>query len=145
MPLASGTRFGPYEVLGSLGTGRMGEVYRARDTKLGRDVALKILSEPFSRDADRIARFGREAQLLASLSHPNIAIIHGVEEADGVCALVLELIEGETLGMRTWWRWRLAQRHVRHDRSRLLALSPSALAPSARRCQRKDQSELTIA
>ena len=75
----------------------MGQVYRARDTKLNRDVALKVLPEAFSLDADRLARFKREAQVLASLNHPNIAAIYGSEESDGVQALILEFVEGETL------------------------------------------------
>ena len=85
---------------GQLGRGGMGEVYRARDTKLGRDVALKVLPEPFATDPDRLARFQREARVLASLSHPNIGAIHGLEESDGVRALVLELVEGPTLADR---------------------------------------------
>jgi eukaryotic-like serine/threonine-protein kinase len=89
MALSSGTRLGPYEIIAPLGQGGMGEVYRARDTKLGRDVALKILPQAFAFDADRIARFKREAQVLASLNHPNIAAIHGLEESDGVQALIL--------------------------------------------------------
>ena len=97
MPLAPGTRLGPYEVTAQIGAGGMGEVYRARDAKLGRDVALKILPEAFVGDPDRVARFEREAQVVAALNHPNIAIIHGFQESDGVRALVLELVEGETL------------------------------------------------
>jgi eukaryotic-like serine/threonine-protein kinase len=81
MPIDVGVRLGPYEVTGSLGAGGMGEVYRARDTKLQREVALKVLPEPFAHDADRLARFQREAQVLASLNHPNIAAIDGLEEA----------------------------------------------------------------
>jgi eukaryotic-like serine/threonine-protein kinase len=81
MPLTPGTRLGPYEVQDPIGVGGMGEVYRARDTKLGRDVALKILPEAFAADADRLARFQREAQVLASLNHPNIAQIYGLEES----------------------------------------------------------------
>jgi len=103
MTLAAGTRFGPYEVTGPIGAGGMGEVYRARDTKLGREVALKVLPELFARDPERLARFEREAQLLASLNHPNIAHIHGVEESAGTnggTALVLELVEGPTLADR---------------------------------------------
>src|SRR6267378_1148610 len=100
MALNSGTRIGQYEVLGPLGAGGMGEVYRARDTKLGRDVALKILPDAFASDPDRLARFQREAQVLASLNHPNIAHIHGLEESDGVRALVMELVEGEDLSRR---------------------------------------------
>ena len=98
--LAAGTRLGPYEILASLGAGGMGEVYRASDTKLGRDVALKILPDAFALDVERIARFKREAQVLASLNHPNIAAIYGLEESDGVQALVLELVEGHTLADR---------------------------------------------
>src|SRR5215475_2793665 len=100
MPLPSGTRLGPYEVSALLGAGGMGEVYRARDTKLNRDVALKILPEAFTLDADRIARFRREAQVLASLNHPNIAAIYGFEDSGGTHALVLELVDGETLADR---------------------------------------------
>ncbi len=98
MPLPAGTRLGPYEILSPLGAGGMGEVYRARDSKLGREVALKVLPEILARDPDRMARFKREAQVLASLNHPNIAAIYGFEESDGVRALALELVEGETLG-----------------------------------------------
>jgi serine/threonine protein kinase len=100
MSLALGTRFGVYEVLAAIGAGGMGEVYRARDTKLGRDVALKILPESFVHDPDRVARFRREAQVLASLNHPHIAAIYGLEEANGSQFLVLELVEGETLAQR---------------------------------------------
>ena len=97
MTLTAGIRLGPYEILAPLGSGGMGEVYRARDTTLNRDVALKVLPEQFALDADRLARFKREAQVLASLNHPNIAAIYGFEEAHGVQALVLELVEGPTL------------------------------------------------
>ena len=100
MPLQPGARLGAYEVLAPIGSGGMGEVYRARDSKLHRDVALKILPELFAHDLDRLARFQREAQVLASLNHPNIGGIHGLEEADGVRALVLELVEGPTLADR---------------------------------------------
>jgi serine/threonine-protein kinase len=100
MPLPSGTRLGAYEILGLLGAGGMGEVYRARDTKLNRDVALKVLLPEVAGDPERLARFRREAQILASLNHPNIAHIYGLEEADGVVALVLELVEGPTLADR---------------------------------------------
>jgi hypothetical protein len=100
LTLTSGTRLGSYEILSSLGAGGMGEVYRARDTKLRRDVALKILPELFASDPDRLARFTREAQTLASLNHPNIAHIHGFEESGGVRALVMELVEGEDLASR---------------------------------------------
>jgi len=97
MGLASGRRFGQYEILSRLGAGGRGEVYCARDTKLGRDVAIKILPDIFISDRERLARFEREARMLASLNHPHIAAIYGVEDADGVRALVLELVEGETL------------------------------------------------
>jgi eukaryotic-like serine/threonine-protein kinase len=100
MSFSSGSRLGPYEVVASIGSGGMGEVYRARDTKLNRDVALKILPEISTGDPERVARFQREAQLLASLNHPNIATIHGFEESTGVRALVLELVEGPTLADR---------------------------------------------
>jgi len=98
--LTAGTRIGGYEVVAALGAGGMGEVYRARDTKLNRDVALKILPDAFALDADRIARFKREAQVLASLNHPNIGAIYGFEDGDGVHALVLELVDGPTLADR---------------------------------------------
>jgi len=97
---APGTRLGPYEIQSALGAGGMGEVYRARDTRLKREVALKILPESFASDPDRLARFQREAEVLASLNHPNIAAIHGLEESDGISALVMELVEGETLADR---------------------------------------------
>ena len=100
MSLAAGTRLGPYEILSALGAGGMGEVYRARDTKLNRDVALKVLPDSFATDPDRLARFQREAQVLASLNHPNIAHIHGLEDSGGVRALVMELVEGEDLAQR---------------------------------------------
>src|SRR5688572_31686462 len=95
-----GTSIGPYEILSALGAGGMGEVYRARDSRLGRDVALKVLPQAFAADSDRVARFRREAHVLASLSHANIAAIHGLEELDGVPVLVLELVEGPTLADR---------------------------------------------
>ena len=100
MSLITGARLGPYEITGTLGAGGMGEVYRARDATLRRDVALKILPELFAVDPDRLARFRREAQLLASLNHPNIAAIYGFEESTSVHALVLELVEGPTLADR---------------------------------------------
>jgi len=100
MALRAGTRLGAYEVISFLGAGGMGEVYRARDTKLGRDVALKILPESMAHDSQRMARFEREARTLASLNHPNIAAIYGLEESNGVRALVMELVEGETLAER---------------------------------------------
>jgi eukaryotic-like serine/threonine-protein kinase len=100
MVLTSGTKLGPYEIVAPLGAGGMGEVYRARDGKLGRDVALKLLSPLFTADADRVARFEREARLLASLNHPHIGAIYGFEDSGDVPALVLELVEGDTLDDR---------------------------------------------
>ena len=100
MPLTPGTTLGSYTVTAKIGEGGMGEVYQARDTKLDRDVALKVLPEAFTADPDRLARFEREAKVLASLNHPNIGSIYGLEEAEGVRALVLELIEGPTLADR---------------------------------------------
>jgi serine/threonine protein kinase/WD40 repeat protein len=97
MSLAAGTRLGGYEIVHLLGAGAMGEVYRARDAKLRRDVALKILPQLLAADPDRRARFTRESHVLASLNHPNIAGIHGIEEEDGVTALVLELVDGQTI------------------------------------------------
>ena len=94
MALQSGSQLGPYQILEPLGAGGMGEVYRARDTKLSRDVALNVLPDSVGRDHDRMARFTREAQLLASLNHPNIAAIYGVEEAGVGLALVLEYVDG---------------------------------------------------
>src|SRR5271169_2292814 len=97
MGLSSGTKLGPFEIVSPLGAGGMGEVYRARDTKLNRDVALKVLPKTLARDPERMARFKREAQVLASLNHPNIAMIFGFEESDGIRALAMELVEGQTL------------------------------------------------
>src|SRR3990172_7150678 len=100
MTLATGSKLGPYEILSLLGVGGMGEVYRAHDTKLNRDVALKVLPSEFAGDPERMGRFKREAQLLASLNHTNIAAIYGLEECDGVRALIMELAEGPTLADR---------------------------------------------
>jgi eukaryotic-like serine/threonine-protein kinase len=100
MSLPAGTRLGPYEILGPLGAGGMGEVYRARDTRLDRDVAVKALPQMFAADPERLARFEREAKLLASLHHPNIAGIHGLEESGGQRYLILEFVDGETLESR---------------------------------------------
>src|ERR1700680_19455 len=97
MPLSVGDKIGHYEILSLLGKGGMGEVYRARDSKLKRDVAIKVLPEAFARDAERMARFQREAEVLASLNHSNIAQIYGVEDSGGVRALVMELVPGEML------------------------------------------------
>ena len=100
MALASGTRIGSYEVVAQIGAGGMGEVYRARDTRLKREVALKILPDSFANDRERLARFQREAEVLASLNHPNIATIHGLEESGDTRAIVMELVEGDTLADR---------------------------------------------
>ena len=100
MTIAAGTRLGGFEILSLLGEGGMGQVYRARDTKLGREVAIKVLSEALAPSQKRLVRFEREARLLASLNHPNIATLHGLEEADGLRFLVMELVPGETLADR---------------------------------------------
>ncbi|HEY4579839.1 MAG TPA: serine/threonine-protein kinase, partial [Candidatus Acidoferrales bacterium] len=97
MPISPGTLLGQYEVLALVGAGGMGEVYRARDTRLEREVALKVLPEVFSREPERLARFQREARLLAALNHPNIATIHGLEHSDGTHYLVMEWVPGETV------------------------------------------------
>ena len=123
MSLTAGTRIGPYEISALLGTGGMGEVYRARDTKLNRDVAIKVLLPAVANDPDRLVRFSREAQVLASLNHPNIAAIYGLEDLEDVRALVMELVEGPTLAER------LSQEasHV----GRTLSGSPGEPDPSA--------------
>jgi len=100
MTLSTGSRLSHYEIISQLGKGGMGEVYQAKDQKLGRDVAIKVLPEEFAKDADRVARFQREAKLLASLNHPNIAAIYGLEESEGTNFLVMELVEGDTLDDR---------------------------------------------
>ena len=100
MALSPGTRLGPYEVTAQIGVGGMGEVYRATDTNLKRPVAIKVLPVSVAADPERLARFQREAEVLASLNHPNIAQIHGLEKSDGVTALVMELVEGPTLADR---------------------------------------------
>src|ERR1700688_1287683 len=100
MPLSVGDKLGHYEVLSLLGQGGMGEVYRARDTTLKRDVALKVLPSTFLRDSERMARFQREAEVLASLDHPNIGHIHGIVDSEDSRGLVLALIEGPTLADR---------------------------------------------
>ncbi len=100
MTLGAGTSLGPYEILSPLGAGGMGEVYRAKDAKLDREVAIKVLPEMFSRDPERVQRFQREAKVLASLNHSNIAAIYGFEKADKRNFLVMELVEGDTLGER---------------------------------------------
>src|SRR5215204_1499775 len=97
MALTTGARIGAYEITGTLGVGGMGEVYRARDGRLNRDVALKVLPDLFAADPDRLARFTRKAQTLAALNHPNIAHIHGLEDVGGLRALAMELVDGEDL------------------------------------------------
>src|ERR1700688_75203 len=97
MSLTAGTRLGPYEILAPLGTGGMGEVYRAKDTKLDREVAIKVLPSALAQDPERLARFEREAKVLASLNHPNIAQIYGIEESSSGRALLMELVPGQTL------------------------------------------------
>ncbi len=116
MPLAPGTQIGPYEIATPLGAGGMGEVVRARDTRLGRDVALKVVPEAFAQETERVARFQREAQVLAALNHPNIAAIYGFEDSGKIPALVMELVEGPTLA----------------DRMRQGALSPGEALPIAK-------------
>ncbi|HSC29598.1 MAG TPA: protein kinase [Vicinamibacterales bacterium] len=106
MPLAPGARLGPYEVVAAIGEGGMGEVYRAHDTNLHRDVAIKVLPAAFAQDPERVARFRREAQVLAALNHPHIAVIYGLEESDGTLALAIELVEGEDLAARRAHGWR---------------------------------------
>ena len=97
MPLTPGTDLASYRILSPLGAGAMGEVYRARDTRLGREVAIKVLPEHFAADEERLKRFEREAKSLASLNHPNIAQIFGVDQVAGTCFLVLELVPGESI------------------------------------------------
>ena len=100
MALESGSRLGSYEILDAIGAGGMGEVYRAKDTKLGREVAIKVLPEEFTQHPQKLARFEREARLLAALNHPGIATLYEVEESEGKPFLVMELVEGETLAER---------------------------------------------
>src|SRR6266705_3615582 len=121
MALTSGTKLGPYEIVAPLGAGGMGEVYRARDTKLGRDVALKLLPPLFAADADRVERFEREARVLASLNDRHIGAIYGFEDAGTIPALVLELVEGDTL----------------HDRVRRGTLPLSEAWPSRNRSPKR--------
>ena len=119
-----GTRFGSYTIRSLLGVGGMGEVYRAHDETLGREVAIKVLSPAFTAEPERRARFEREARMLATLNHPHIGAIYGVEEADGVRGLVLELVEGETLAERIARPGR-RPRHRRAAASRSVRRSPS--------------------
>src|ERR1017187_269919 len=100
MTISAGTHLGSYEVVAPIGAGGMGEVYQAHDTKLGRDVAIKVLPEAFAHDPERLARFQREAKMLAALNHPNIATIHGLEQSGSTSYLVMELVSGETLADR---------------------------------------------
>ena len=100
MALITGTHLGSYEITGAIGAGGMGEVYQAHDTKLGRDVAIKVLPEAFAHDPERLSRFQREAKMLAALNHPNIATIYGLEQSSGTSLLVMELVPGETLAER---------------------------------------------
>ena len=123
MTLAPGTRFGAFDVVGLIGVGGMGEVYRARDTRLDRDVAIKVLPDAFAADAGRLERFRREALALASLNHPNIAAIHGLEQSDGRHGLVLELVEGPTLA-----EW-IATRRQRPQATRAELAETSVFAP----------------
>ena len=97
MPLDVGTKLGTYTIQAAIGTGGMGEVYRAKDTKLGREVAIKVLHEALRQDAERLARFEREARVLASLNHPGIATLYGLETEGSIMYLVMELVHGETL------------------------------------------------
>src|SRR5262249_37090478 len=98
MTYGPGSHLGSFEIIAPLGKGGMGEVYRARDTRLKREVAIKILPDGFSQDADRLARFQREAELLATLNHPNVAAVYGIEKGGGITGIVLELVPGDTLG-----------------------------------------------
>src|SRR6202140_5670527 len=100
MALTGGTKLGSYEVVAQIGAGGMGEVYRAHDSKLARDVAIKVLPANFVNDSERLSRFQREARMLAALNHPNIATIYGLEQSSGVTCLVMELVSGETLAER---------------------------------------------
>src|SRR5207244_832907 len=100
MPLSPATRLGSYEIIAAIGAGGMGEVYRAHDIKLGRDIALKVLPEVFAHNAERMARFEREARVLATLNHPNIAAVYDLQELEGHCFLVLELVHGQTLSRK---------------------------------------------
>ena len=104
MPISIGTCLGPYEILASLSAGRVGEVYGTRDNKLGRDVALKVLPAALGNDAEYMARLQREAEVLTSLNHPNIATLYGVEQAIGLCALAMKLVDRPTVEECIQWR-----------------------------------------
>ena len=127
MALTPGTRLGPYEITAQIGVGGMGEVYRATDTTLSRQVAIKVLPESLASDAERIARFEREAKTLASLNHTNIAQIYGFEKSSGVHALVMELVEGPTLAER------IAQGAIPVDEALPIAKQPELLSTERRR------------
>jgi serine/threonine-protein kinase len=133
LALTPGTRLGPYEVVAQIGVGGMGEVYRATDTKLKHQVALKILPAALASDPDRLARFQREAEVLAALNHPNIAAIHGLEETDGVKALVMELVEGPTLADR------IAQGAIPIDEALPIAKQVAEALEAARTGHNNDQ------
>ena len=128
MALEVGSRLGHHDVTALIGEGGMGQVHQATDTKLNRQVALKILPEVFATDPDRLARFEREATVLASLNHPNIGHIYGLEEAEGQKALVLELIEGSTLADR------IAQGPIPADEARALNLTMPSAGLGVRTC-----------
>jgi serine/threonine-protein kinase len=125
MAISEGTRFGPYEIVAKIGAGGMGEVYRATDTNLKRDVAVKILPESFAKDKDRLARFQREAEILASLNHPNIATIHGLEQAGDQTVIVMELVEGPTLADR------IVEGPISSDEAMRIALQVAAALEAA--------------
>ena len=132
--LSSGDRLGVYEIGSPLGAGGMGEVCRARDTKLGRDVALKVLPDSLAHDPERLVRFEREAHLLAALNHPSIAHIHGLEDSTGTVALVMELVDGPTLAER------IAQAPFHSTmRCRLRSRSPRHLGLRVRRVRNADR------
>jgi serine/threonine-protein kinase len=122
MPLVAGASLGPYQILAPLGAGGMGEVYRATDTRLKRDVAIKVLPDGFATDPERLARFQREAELLATLNHPNIAAIYGLEKTDGVTAIVLELVEGETIAEKLGQEGQKGQEGLERREGRRLPL-----------------------
>jgi serine/threonine protein kinase len=139
MALAPGSKFGAYSILGPLGSGGMGEVYRAFDTRLGREVALKTLPEAFAGDPERLARFEREARMLAALNHPAIAAIYGLEESEGLRFIVMELVPGDTLSERlshgrSTRRSRSRARSPRRSRPRTSAGSSTGI--SSRRTSR---------
>ncbi len=128
-----GSQLGQFAIVGPIGSGAMGDVYRARDTRLGRDVALKILPAAFAQDQDRRVRFEREARLLAALHHPHIATIFGVEDAGGSAALVMELVEGPTLAERLDGQRPRAKGCPSPRRSRSRVNSPRRSTPRTRR------------